>query len=110
MKTYILVIGLAVTFLSCDKKEKIHLQFKVDSLNNALNESKKTEIAMSEVGVMLDSIDASRHALHTKIVEGISYADYVGRLKEINTNIKNSQVKLAALEKSLKNSKNASSA
>jgi len=110
MKTYILVFSVAAALCSCGKKERIHFQLKIDSLTNALNESKKTEVAMSEVGVMLDSIDASRHALHTKIVEGISYADYISRLKDINTNIKNSQIKLAALEHSLKNSKNVSTA
>jgi len=110
MKTYIFAIGVAAALFSCGKKERAHLQLKVDSLSNALNESKKTEVAMSEVGAMLDSIDASRHALHTKIVEGISYADYVTRLKDINTNIKNSQIKLTELEKNLKNSKKLSAA
>src|SRR6267143_1454796 len=74
------------------------------------HELKKTELAMNEVGVMLDSIDANRHVLRTKIVEGISYADYISRLKEINTHIKDSQAKLIAMETSLKNSKGASSA
>lgn len=108
MKTYILAIGVAAALFSCGKKEKAHLQLKIDSLSNALSESKKTEVAMNEVGIMLDSIDASRHVLHTKIVEGISYADYVSRLKSINTQIKDSRAKLASLEKNLKNSKSTS--
>jgi len=108
MKTYILAIGVAAALFSCGKKEQAHLQLKIDSLSNALSESKKTEVAMNEVGVMLDSIDASRHVLHARIAEGISYADYVSRLKMINTQIKDSQVKLASLEQSLKNSKSTS--
>jgi chromosome segregation ATPase len=110
MKNYIMTIGLAALLFSCDTKEKEHLQSKVDSLNNALVESKKAEVTMNEVGVMLDSIDANRHALHVKIVEGISYADYINRLQEINTHLKHSEAKLAALENELKNSKNSSSA
>jgi len=110
MKTYILAIGVAATLFSCGKKEREHLQTRIDSLSNALNESKKVEVAMSEVGAMLDSIDASRHALHTKIVEGLSYADYVTRLKDINTNIRHSQMKLTELENSFKNSKRLSAA
>src|SRR4029077_6079029 len=62
------------------------------------------------VGVLLDSIDASRHSLRVHIVEGISYADYIDRLKDINTSIKQSQEKIAVLENNLKNSKGASAA
>jgi hypothetical protein len=108
MKTYILIICVAAALFSCDKKEKAALHLKIDSLKNALNESKKTEAVMNEVGIMLDSIDVSRHALNTKIVEGISYADYVSRLKSIHNQIKDSQVKLASLEKSLKNTNSTS--
>ncbi|HEV8515318.1 MAG TPA: hypothetical protein VGQ59_18675 [Cyclobacteriaceae bacterium] len=103
MKTYILAVALAATLFGCDTKEKA-LQLKVDSLNNALAESRKTELAMNEVGVILDSIDMNRHVLRLKIVEGISYADYVKRLKAINTHIKESQTKIALLENRAKGS------
>jgi hypothetical protein len=110
MKTYILGFGVAIALFSCGTKERTQLQLRVDSLSYALNESKKAEVAMNEVGVMLDSIDANRHVLRVKIVEGISYADYISRLQDINTSIKDSQAKLASLEISLKNSKGASAA
>jgi chromosome segregation ATPase len=110
MKNYILAISMAALLFSCDTKEKEHLQSKVDSLNNALVESKKTEVTMNEVGVMLDSIDANRNVLRSKIVEGISYADYISRLQEINKHLKRSQEKLASLEKELKSSRSGSSA
>jgi hypothetical protein len=109
MKKYIIVIALAATLFCCDTKEKAQLKFKVDSLNNALVESKKAEAAMNEVGVILDSIDMSRHVLRLRIVEGISYAEYVNRLNAINTHIKDSQAKIAALESQLKDSKRTSS-
>lgn len=110
MKTYIIAVVLAATLFGCDTKEKAHLQLKIDSLDNALVESKKTELALNEVGVILDSIDMNRHVLHIKIVEGISYADYVKRLNDINTHIRDSQAKIARLENNLKGSKAASSA
>jgi hypothetical protein len=110
MKQFVLAVGIAVALFSCDTKEKTQLQGRVDSLSYALKESKKAEVVMDEVGVMLDSIDASRHALRTNIIEGISYADYISRLESINTNIKNSQAKIASLEKSLKSNKYTSSA
>jgi regulator of replication initiation timing len=100
MKTYIIAIAIAATLLGCDTKEKAHLKLKVDSLQNALVESKKTEVALNEVGIILDSIDINRHVLHVRIVEGITYADYVRRLNEINT----------MLENNLKGNKAASSA
>jgi chromosome segregation ATPase len=104
MKQYILALGIAVSLFSCDTKEKTQLQGRVDSLSYVLKESQKAEVVLDEVGVMLDSIDASRHALHTSIIEGISYADYIHRLENINTSIKNSQSKIASLEKSKKSS------
>jgi hypothetical protein len=110
MKTYIIAVALATILFGCDTQEKTHLQLKVDSLNNVLVESRKTELAMNEVGVLLDSIDLNRHALHLKIVEGISYADYIDRLNAINTHIKDSQAKIADLENKLKDSKTISSA
>lgn len=110
MKSYILTLAIAISIFSCDTRQKTQLQGRVDSLNYVLNESKKAEVVMNEVGVMLDSIDASRHMLRAGIVEGISYADYISRLESINTGIKNSQEKIANLEKSLKNSKHTSSA
>lgn len=103
-------MGVAVSLFSCDTKEKTQLQGRVDSLSYALQESKKSEAVLDEVGIMLDSIDVSRHALRTNMIEGISYADYISRLESINTNIKNSQTKIASLEKSLKSSKYTSSA
>ena len=110
MKAYILVLGVAAAFFSCDSQERLRLQSRTDSLSYALEESKKAEVALNEVGILLDSIDANRHALRTNILEGITYADYIERLEAINTHIKASQAKIASLEASLKNSKRSNSA
>jgi chromosome segregation ATPase len=60
---------------------------------------------LQEIGLMIDSIDASRHALRTDLVEGTSYADYTNRMREINVFVAASQTKIDDLEKSLKKSK-----
>lgn len=101
---------MMVALFSCDTKEKEALQSKVDSLNTQLFASKQLEANMNEVGILIDSIDASRKALQLKMIEGSSYADYVGHLREINTYVQQTEAKLAALEKSSKKSSKASAA
>lgn len=110
MKNYLFVFVIAAALSSCGTKERTQMQSKIDSLTYALDESKKAEVVMDEVGVLLDSIDANRHVLRARITEGMSYADYISRLKDINAHIKDSQAKLIALETSLKNSRGVSSA
>lgn len=104
MKKYIIITFVLAAFgWGCtNKEEQARLQNKIDSLNLALTESKKAETVLSEVGVALDSIDASRHVLQTKIAEGIFYADYIQRLNAINTDIRNLNTKLTKLEVTLK--------
>ncbi len=108
MKKYILGFALVAVMFSCDTKEKAALQVKVDSLRVELIASKQVEESMNEVGVLIDSIDASRKSLHVKMVEGNSYADHVARLRNINTYVQQTEAKLDALEKSSKNSSKAS--
>ncbi len=102
-----LVFGLAIAgaFWSCDTKEKERLQTQVDSLRTELHESQQTAQTLQEIGVLIDSIDANRQLLRTDVVEGTSYADYKSRLKDINSHIKETQAKIATLEKSVKSAK-----
>jgi chromosome segregation ATPase len=90
---------------SCDKKEKEQLKAQVDSLKTELQTSQQTAAQLSEIGTLIDSIDASRQLLRTDVVEGTSYTDYKSRLQSINTHIKDTQAKIAQLEKSLKSTK-----
>jgi len=108
MKKYIFSIAIIVALIGCDSKEKTALQHKVDSLSVQLNISKDAEKNLNEVGILIDSIDASRKDLQLKMVEGTSYADYVARLKNINAYVKQTEVKLAQLEKSKKDGSKAS--
>ncbi len=104
-----LSVALATMLTSCDTKEKAALNNKVDSLTVELNERKEVEKTMNEVGALLDSIDANRHVLRTKMIEGTSYAEYVSRLKDINNHISETQRKIAELQKNV-DSKNRISA
>jgi chromosome segregation ATPase len=109
MKTYILGIIVSLALFSCGTQERERLQTKVDSLNQELAASKQVEREMNEVGALIDSIDANRKALEVKMIEGKStYGDYVGRLQAINTYVKQTEAKIAELEKSSSSSKRAS--
>jgi chromosome segregation ATPase len=102
------ILGLSIVagslLTGCDSKEKARLQSKVDSLSVELHDSRKVEQAMNDVGILIDSIDASSHILRTKVVEGTSYADYISRLKDINNHIKDTQARLDQVQGSLKKS------
>ena len=100
-----------VALSSCGSKAKEEaLQAKVDSLKVQLYASKEVEANMNEIGVLIDSIDASRQLLRVNMVEGTTFADYKDRMKDINGYVKDTQKKIDDLEKSLKDSKSNSSA
>ncbi|HEU5289173.1 MAG TPA: hypothetical protein VFU05_00940 [Cyclobacteriaceae bacterium] len=112
MKTIRLTIfclGLAAALFSCDRKENAMLRNKVDSLNSVLQSSQIVEGQLKEVDALIDSIDISRKILRTKVVEGTSYDTYASRLHDINQYVKDTQDKIAALEKTAKNVKGLSS-
>lgn len=106
------ILGLAVVGIlgACNNKEKeLALQTEVDSLKTELQESQRTAQALQEVGTMIDSIDASRQLLRTDMVEGASYQDYKNRLASIREYVKESQAKIAELEKTAKQNRGFSS-
>jgi len=107
-----LILGLPLLGLlwSCDTQEKTRLRAQVDSLQTELQVSQQTAQSLEEVGALIDSIDASRQLLRTDVVEGTSYKDYSSRLRSINNHIKETQNKIAELEKSIKSTKSGSSA
>lgn len=107
----VFVIPIAAIFLlaGCGAKEKEILQTKVDSLTIELETSQKLAETLTEVGVLMDSIDASRQLLRVNMVEGTTFADYKNRMKDINGYVKETQKKIDDLEKSLKVSSSNSS-
>lgn len=102
------VLGLAVIGMlwGCRNEEKERaLQTQIDSLQTELQTSQETAQTLQDVGVLIDSIDASRQLLRTDMVEGTSYQNYKERLAGISAYVKETQAKIADLEKSAKNSR-----
>lgn len=97
---FILGLAIAASLVGCNNKEReVALQTEIDSLRTELQESQQTADALQEVGVMIDSIDASRQLLRTDMVEGASYQDYKNRLASIREYVKESHAKIAELER-----------
>ena len=102
-----IILGFAIIGMlsGCRNEEKERaLQTQIDSLQTELQTSQETAQQMQEVGVMIDSIDANRQLLRTDMVEGTSYTNYRERLAGINNYVRETQARLAELEKSAKNS------
>ncbi len=105
MKKLIVVLVFVVALVSCNKQKEIALQKEVDSLRVEVAVNRQMAETLQEVGLMIDSIDANRHALRTDLVEGTSYVDYTNRMREINTFVASTQAKIEDLEMALKKSK-----
>jgi chromosome segregation ATPase len=106
IKRFILALSVVGLLFSCRDEEKERaLQTEVDSLKTELKTSQETAQTLQEVGVLIDSIDASRQLLRTDMVEGTSYKDYKNRLQDISSYVRETQSKIAELEKSAKNSR-----
>ena len=105
IRKLILAVPVVAMLWSCDKKEREMLQAQNDSLRTELQASQQTAATLQEIGTLIDSIDASRQLLRTDVVEGTSYTDYKTRLQGINSHIKETQAKIASLEKNLKSTK-----
>lgn len=88
------------------------MQTQIDSLRVELETSQKMAGTLLEVGVLMDSIDANRQLLRVNMntEQGISYNDYTARMDDINNYVKDTELKLAALEGELKKSNSSASA
>jgi chromosome segregation ATPase len=105
LRKLVFAIPIATLVMGCDTKEKEMLQSQVDSLKVELETSQAMAQTLTEVGAMMDSIDASRQLLRVNMVEGTTYSDYASRMKDINGYVKETQKKIDDLEKTLKTSK-----
>jgi chromosome segregation ATPase len=99
---YLLIVP--VFFFSCETREKEALQTQVDSLKTELQKSYEMSQTLGEVGVLLDSIDASRQVLRVNLERGTPYEEYTERLKDVNDYIKTTQEKIDRLEQNLSTS------
>lgn len=98
----IVLVGLLI---GCDKKKEVALQMQVDSLRSELTVSKKMTETLTEIGGLLDSIDQNRRLLRTDMAEGVSYNNYVDRMRDLNEFVSNTQKKIDDLEMTIKKSK-----
>lgn len=109
MKNLILILSVVGLF-SCGRQERERLTAQVDSLKYELNESQQAAQTLMEVGMLMDSIDASRQLLRSTMVEGTTYNDYLARMTDINNYVKETERKIADLEKTTKKSMSKASA
>jgi chromosome segregation ATPase len=110
MKHSLLIILSAALLAACGGKESAQLQSQVDSLRSELETSQRLTQTLQEVGVLMDSIDANRQLLRVNMVEGTTYDNYTSRMKDLNNYVKDTEDKIADLEKALKKSKSTAKA
>jgi chromosome segregation ATPase len=108
-KFLLLLPATGLFFTGCDTQEKERLQSRIDSLQVELEGSQKVAQTLQEVGVLLDSIDASRQILKVNIVEGTTVEDYTARMKDLQNYVQETEQKIDGLEEDLKKSTSGSS-
>jgi chromosome segregation ATPase len=89
--------------------EKARLQLQVDSLKMEIDSNHKTTETLQEVGTLMDSIDASRSLLKTKMIEGTTFDDYTTRMRDISKYVKEAVTRIAFLETRISSLKNSAS-
>lgn len=104
-KKLFLITLVATVISGCGIKEKAELQSTVDSLKVELETSQRMTETLQDVGALMDSIDANRQLLRVNMVEGTTYDNYTSRMKDLNNYVRETEEKIADLEKQLKKSK-----
>lgn len=104
MKRLFWIIPAISLLVACGAKEKAEMQSKLDSLSVELENSQRMANTLLEVGVLMDSIDASRQLLRINMVEGTTYDNYTSRMNDLNKYVKDTEKKIGELENSLKKS------
>jgi chromosome segregation ATPase len=108
LKRFFFILSVAVFLSGCYERERLHLAKQVDSLRQEVAINRQANETLVEVGSLLDSVDASRQLLRTHMVEGTSYDEYITRMHDLNDYVKETQLKIRTLEKSVRSSKSAS--
>jgi DNA repair exonuclease SbcCD ATPase subunit len=98
------ILLLSVSLFSCEHKEESQqLQAQLDSLQLELLHSQQAARMLEEVGILMDSIDASRTYVAINMETGPNES-YIQRMESIKGYITESQERIAELEKSLQTS------
>lgn len=99
------IVVLVFAFVSCGKKkletQNMALQSELDSLSIILSETESAVESLSDIGIILDSIESQRNIIRMEMVEGgIAYEDYVKRVEALNGYLEQAESKISKLEKS----------
>jgi uncharacterized protein YoxC len=95
------LIGLVLlTLMACQSNENERLAHKLDSVTNELEATRQVVMDSQQVRALLDSIDASRKVTSTNL--GDESENSLGRLNDVNEYIKDINMKMDQMEKSIK--------
>lgn len=92
---------LLAAFSCVPKAEKEKLEMENEELKAELTRAKMAATTLEEVGALMDSIDVARNALELNLEAGTEYDDYLKKMNNINSYVKNTEAKIAELEKNL---------
>jgi predicted transcriptional regulator len=97
------IVVLVFTFVSCGKKslenQNMALQSELDSLSIILSETETAVESLSEIGIILDSIEFQRDIIRIEMMEGgIAYDDYVKRVEALNGYLEQAENRITKLE------------
>lgn len=100
MKKTMLMLSVVGVMMSCSNlKKQERMQDVVDSLRAELATNQKLTATLTEVGSLIDSIDANRKMLRLSMAEGTNYDTYTSRMWEINQYVHQAQRKIESLER-----------
>lgn len=95
------LIGLVlIVSVACQSNESERLTHKLDSVTNELEATRQAIMDSQQIRALLDSIDASRKVTSTNM--GDESENNLSRLNDVNEYIKDINVKMDQMEKSIK--------
>lgn len=92
----------ALLLLGCQTQEKERLEGKLDSVNQELEITKQALLDAHQVEIILDSIDASRKVMGNLVMKDTDARHNLTRLNDINSYIKDINLKMDQMEKSIR--------
>lgn len=95
MKNLSVLLFVLVFLGSCGIKE---LETENAELKTKISDLEKGNLALYEIGVLLDSIDATRNNLYVDLEEGTTYEEYVKRVEGLSDYVKTAEQRIMELQ------------